>query len=84
MKRCVLAVSGLALAILSATALVGSDPQPDKKPSLGGELKVGNRYQFAPAGRDYSEDGRWVTVLATDEDSLRRTELPWVAPKGGF
>jgi cobalt-zinc-cadmium efflux system membrane fusion protein len=71
MKRSVLAISGPALALLFVTVLVGSDPQPDHKPSLRDALKVGNRYQFIPGGRDYSEDGRWASVLAADKDWVK-------------
>src|SRR4051812_19117810 len=71
MKRCRLIVFGLALALLLAHSATGVGQQPDKKPSLREELRVGNRYHFVPAGHDFFEQRWLVEVLALDGDWVK-------------
>jgi cobalt-zinc-cadmium efflux system membrane fusion protein len=71
MKRCRLPVFGLALALLLAHSATGVGQQPEKKPSLRDELKVGGRYHFVPAGHDFFEQRWLVEVLALDGDWVK-------------
>src|SRR5436309_1687339 len=71
MKRSLLPMFGLALTLLLVPWLTGAGQQPEQKASLADELKVGKRYHFVPAGRDYSEEGTLAEVLATDKEWVK-------------